>query len=139
MSITHSEAEDLLITELLNNLPNVDGQVISPSIVMTPNAPFDAPKSGLWLRIGVNWDRATQLEAGFAGKDVTEGVLAIDIFCPQNKGNKIYKELQTQLVSLYNKKRIDSCIDVYAPFPNNIGQDGSWYHYQLQFTCRIIF
>jgi hypothetical protein len=139
MSITHSQAEDLLINELLSNMPSIDGNQLSTSILQTPNAPFDAPKSGLWLRAGVSWDRATQLETGFTGKDVTEGVFFIDIFSPLNEGNKIYKELQTQIISLLNKKRLGGCIDIYAPFPNKIGVDNSWYHYQLQFTCRIVF
>lgn len=135
---THTEAEDTLITTLLNNIPTVDGTPIPLSSIKTPNAPFNAPKSQLWMRIGVVWDEASQLEAGFGGLDVAEGTLFIDIFCELNKGNKAYKEIQTQLIQLYNKKRI-GCVDVYSPIPRSIGVDESWYHYQLQFTCRITY
>lgn len=138
MAITHSEAEDILINHFLDNLPTVGGNQISQDIVMIPNAPFDNP-TGLWLRVGINWDRATQLEAGWNGLDVTEGVFVFDLFCPQNEFSTVYQELQTQIIQLFNKKRLDNCIDIYSPYPVNLGQDKSWYHYQIQFTCRIVF
>ena len=135
---THTEAEDTLISTLLSNRPTVDGIQIPLRSIKTPNAPFNAPKSQLWMRIGVVWDEARQLETGFDGLDVAEGTLFIDTFCELNKGNKAYKQIQTQLIELYNKKRID-CVDIYNPAPRSIGVDESWYHYQLQFTCRIAY
>lgn len=139
MATTHSEAEDILISYLLNNRPSVDGVEISKSKIMTPNQPFIPKPNETWLRATINWDESTQLESGYSGLDVTEGVFSIDIFSEQNKGNKVYKQIQTQLIALYNKKKLNGCVNVYGAQPVNIGKDESWYHYQLQFTCRITF
>ncbi len=140
--MTHSDTEDALIELLIDNLPTINGTPIDLALVQTPNAPFnikDINKDDTWLRIGVQWDNASQISAGRGGYSVTEGVLNIDVFSPPLKGNKIYKELQTQIIELFYKNTSISCSSIFGVNPSNLGVVEGWHHYKLEFSVRFTF
>tara|TARA_R110000737_G_scaffold353116_1_gene402413 strand:+ start:1233 stop:1655 length:423 start_codon:yes stop_codon:yes gene_type:complete len=140
--MTHSDIEDALIELLIDNLPTINGIPISESLVQTPNAPFnikDIEKDSTWIRTGVQWDNASQVSAGRNGYSITEGVLNVDIFSPPLKGNKTYKELQTQIIALIYKNTSIECTSIIGVHPTNKGIVGGWHHYKLEFSIRFTF
>jgi hypothetical protein len=140
--MTHSDTEDALIELLIDNLPLINGIQIQESLVQTPNAPFnikELSKDSTWLRTTVQWDNATQITAGRGGSSVTEGIYTVDIFSPPIVGNKIYKEVQTQLISLIYKNTSIPCTSISGVNPTNMGIAEGWHHYKIEYSLRFTF
>jgi hypothetical protein len=125
MSYSYSGAMIGLIDETLANLP-----VSVPSNqVDIPGNKFTTPDSGYWARLSFTTINSTQIPCW----QRDEVIYAIDLFYPQGNGTIQQMNDAEALRSLLQNKKLGDA-SAHKAIINVLGNDGPWYHLQIQLT-----
>lgn len=126
MSYSYSGAMNGLIDETLANLP----ASIPSNQVDIPGNKFTTPSSGYWSRLSFTTISSDQITPKWQRDEV---IYAVDLFYPQ--GNGIIQQMNDAeaLRSLLQNKKLGDA-SAHKAIINDLGNDGPWYHLQIQLT-----
>jgi hypothetical protein len=116
-------------TDLINRLRNGLPVGYTDAKVKKPNAKFNTPKNSKWLRITVV-PFETESDAATGACKITRGLCVVDVFYPQEVGDKA-QLLDVQTIrELYENQTFGNTHCQEASI-NTIGEDGSLYTVQI--------
>ncbi len=125
MSYSYSGAMIGLIDETLANLP----ASVPSDQVDIPGNKFTTPKNGYWARLSFTTIASTQIPCW----QRDEVIYAIDLFYPNDNGIIQQMNDAEALRSLLQNKKLGDA-SAHKAIINDLGNDGPWYHLQIQLT-----